>query len=305
MIDLIGEKFGRLAVIDKAYVKEVGKDKKKRQYWKCQCECGNIVCVDTGHLRSGHTQSCGCYMKQRIKDTHFKNLIGQKFDKLTVIEEAPGNNRAKWLCKCDCGNTTIVSTKNLSSGNTSSCGCKRAETMLAKRKRNKYDFSHEYGICYSNSNEKDYFIFDLEDYEKIKDCTWSKNSSGHWVFRTYNECMFLTHVIMPEVSKKQIIDHVDRNPDNNRKNNLRASNKIFNAQNSNISKRNTTGYVGVSKFKGESKWRAYITVQGKQFSLGNYRTLYEAVKARLAGEKKYFEDGYEPQRHLFKEYGIE
>ena len=239
-MDLIGEKFGKLTVIDKDCIKEVGKSKSRRQYWLCRCECGKIISVSTGHLKSGHTQSCGCYMKQRIRETLFKDLTGQKFGKLTVIEEAPSDGRTKWLCKCDCGNTVIVNAENLTSGNTTSCGCKRAETLFAQRKRNRYDLSHDYGICYSNAVEGDFFIFDLEDYDKIKDYTWAKDGTGHWTSRLYNDYIFLTHTIMPEVPKSQIIDHADRDPSNNRKYNLRPSNKIFNAQNSNISVRNTS-----------------------------------------------------------------
>lgn len=51
------------------------------------------------------------------------NLLGQRFGKLLVVESA-GTYKGKcmWKCKCDCGNETIVSTNNLRSGNTTSCG---------------------------------------------------------------------------------------------------------------------------------------------------------------------------------------
>lgn len=58
------------------------------------------------------------------------NLIGKRFGKLMVIEEAPpfyGSNgkrkRTMWLCQCDCGGRTIVRGENLTTGNTKSCGC--------------------------------------------------------------------------------------------------------------------------------------------------------------------------------------
>lgn len=58
--------------------------------------------------------------------------------KLTVIQEAKSKEgRAYWLCKCDCGNTTIVSGKNLRNGNTKSCGCLQKE-VLKKRHRDKH-----------------------------------------------------------------------------------------------------------------------------------------------------------------------
>ena len=67
MEDLKGKKFNRLTVIE--YVK---KDKYYNSYWLCKCDCGNEVIVTAGRLRSGHTQSCGCYMKERSKETCVK-----------------------------------------------------------------------------------------------------------------------------------------------------------------------------------------------------------------------------------------
>ena len=51
-----------------------------------------------------------------------KNIIGQRFGKLVVVEWA---KHSTWLCKCDCGKTARVLTANLTRGNTSSCGCIR------------------------------------------------------------------------------------------------------------------------------------------------------------------------------------
>lgn len=53
-----------------------------------------------------------------------KNLTGLRFERLTVIHyHNTVKGFAKWLCQCDCGNTTIVAAANLVSGNTKSCGC--------------------------------------------------------------------------------------------------------------------------------------------------------------------------------------
>ncbi len=57
------------------------------------------------------------------------NLIGEEYRLLTVIAEAEphiepnGRKRVMWECKCSCGNTTIVRSDQLKSGNTQSCGC--------------------------------------------------------------------------------------------------------------------------------------------------------------------------------------
>lgn len=58
-----------------------------------------------------------------------KDLIGQRFGKLTVIADAGRTEgRCIWLCICDCGNTTEVRSGNLIQGNVKSCGCLRRET---------------------------------------------------------------------------------------------------------------------------------------------------------------------------------
>lgn len=60
----------------------------------------------------------------------FKDLTGQTFGYLTVIERVydPAYKRVHWRCMCKCGNETIVTGDALTTGKTSSCGCKVYET---------------------------------------------------------------------------------------------------------------------------------------------------------------------------------
>lgn len=53
------------------------------------------------------------------------DLAGKRFGKLTAIERAgkTKNDSALWLCRCDCGNTTISNATSLRKGDTISCGC--------------------------------------------------------------------------------------------------------------------------------------------------------------------------------------
>lgn len=63
--------------------------------------------------------------------TRYKNIEGQRFGKLLVVAyNGSKNNSAKWICKCDCGNTKIFSTNVLTTGHTKSCGCLHREIML-------------------------------------------------------------------------------------------------------------------------------------------------------------------------------
>ena len=128
LIDLTGQKFNRLTVIERDL-----QDKRKGTYWYCRCDCGNFTSVLSNYLRNGKTKSCGCLQKEKARENGgFKNLTGQKFGRLTVIELSPekkGESRAYWKCLCECGNITIVSGKDLQSGHIQSCGCLRLERL--------------------------------------------------------------------------------------------------------------------------------------------------------------------------------
>ena len=62
------------------------------------------------------------------------DLSGKKFGKLVALHVDHDNKERhrKWICKCECGNIVSVSTDNLTSGNTKSCGCTRKK-MLTER----------------------------------------------------------------------------------------------------------------------------------------------------------------------------
>lgn len=57
----------------------------------------------------------------------FHDLTGEQFGKLTVLkkDESKGNDRIKWLCLCECGNTKTIRGSDLRSGKIKSCGCAR------------------------------------------------------------------------------------------------------------------------------------------------------------------------------------
>lgn len=96
------------------------------------------------------------------------NLIGRTFGRLVVIGKAEGvgeRKRTAWLCKCSCGNTRVVVSDNLKTGNTQSCGCLRLERIsLSKRlhgmcRTSTYDtWAHMKARCY-NKRDKSYLRY--------------------------------------------------------------------------------------------------------------------------------------------------
>lgn len=126
-IDLVGQKFGRWTVLERA------PNKGKSVYWVCQCDCGTIKQVKAASLKSGRSQSCGCLQKDLLanrgpeyKGKKIIHLEGQKFGDLEVLELVGLDDRkqAIWRCKCSCGKIINVKAWPLSSGKKTNCGCK-------------------------------------------------------------------------------------------------------------------------------------------------------------------------------------
>jgi hypothetical protein len=120
-LNLIGQKYNMLTVISLHH-----KTKKNMNYWVCQCECKNKTIVSTHNLRMGTVKSCGCLSTRSHRRD---NLIGKKFDLLTVIDGYYDKEKLQmiWVCKCDCGNDKTIETigSTLKNGRRTSCGCKR------------------------------------------------------------------------------------------------------------------------------------------------------------------------------------
>lgn len=55
LIDEIGNRYGKLVVVDRATNNSRGKAR-----WKCKCDCGSYTIVEGSNLRNGSSQSCGC-----------------------------------------------------------------------------------------------------------------------------------------------------------------------------------------------------------------------------------------------------
>lgn len=141
-IDLRGKTFGKLTVLYRV------KNRGKKPCWKCQCKCGNICEVRGDSLQQGLTKACGCLMKEKAAE-RFNDLTNQKFGKLTVIEKTDkrSDGHIVWRCLCDCGNETEVSSADLKSGNTRSCGCIRSlgnQAIQSYLQKKDIDFQTEY-----------------------------------------------------------------------------------------------------------------------------------------------------------------
>ena len=86
------------------------------------------------------------------------------------------------------------------------------------------------------------------------------------------------------------IDHINRNPSDNRASNLREVSQKQNMQNAGKYSHNTSGHPGVCWHKRISKWQASIVHNQKHIHLGYFTNIEEAIAARKAAEKLYWAD---------------
>lgn len=118
--DVTNQRFGRLVALYPTEERQSGKI-----IWLCKCDCGNEVKVPIDSLTGKNTQSCGCLSKEKTSERFCIDLTGQTFGKLTVIKRDNTKNykRARWLCKCSCGNPELESVDGyyLRSGEKTQC----------------------------------------------------------------------------------------------------------------------------------------------------------------------------------------
>ena len=119
----VGKTFGKLTI------KEiVSGDSLNTAIARCVCECGNEDVFKLQAVVRGNNVQC----RERKNHLHFLDLLGQRFGRLTAIERCEFPNlrpKWRWRCLCDCGNEVFVSTTDLNSGHTLSCGCLRKERI--------------------------------------------------------------------------------------------------------------------------------------------------------------------------------
>jgi hypothetical protein len=98
LIDLTGERFGKLIVLSRDTVEIGAKGNKKGQFrWKCKCDCGTVCLVRSGELRYGSTRSCGCYRRERnFKHGHTTHFSKSKTNQVwNAMVQRCTNKKAK------------------------------------------------------------------------------------------------------------------------------------------------------------------------------------------------------------------
>lgn len=205
------------------------------------------------------------------------DLVGQRFGRLVVIEEAGRKNaNAIWKCQCDCGNEYVARSNTLRRGVTTSCGCVCREKARERATVHGMTGTTEFETwssmvqrCSNPAHEhyKNYGARGIRVCER-----WSE-------FKNF-------YTDMGAKPKGLTLDRIDNHkgysPDNCRWTDARTQ-----AANTRRVEFSATGIVGVWKRRDSGKYRAVMRIDGTLVSAGTYECLDDAVRARRKLEEDY------------------
>lgn len=126
-INLIGQRFGKLKVIEETPIR-----KNNSIVWTCQCDCGNIENFSTKELRSDGLIQCHNCGSNREPITNRAKYIGKIINGIEILEKTGKRSGGKiiYKCKCFCGNIFECNITDIQSGHTKSCGCLRRKYQI-------------------------------------------------------------------------------------------------------------------------------------------------------------------------------
>ena len=261
LIDLTGQRFGKLVVIRRA----------KNNYqssarWFCQCDCGNKKVVLGGALRDGRTSSCGCNKAE--------NLTGKQFGELTVLSRlGTKNGQPTWLCRCSCGNVSTVRTQALKEGRIRRCNAHSKSKDLTGQR-----FGRLTALKPVKALKDGSFIWlckcQCGNYKKVK--------SGNLKSGGVKSCgCLLKEKTIPALIK------ANKNPYEFRFKDLKEGTSLGHL-NKRIPKNNKTGVKGVWFNKPKKMYVAELHFKGKRMLCKSFVNKQDAINARKEAEEKYF-----------------
>ena len=151
--------------------------------------------------------------------------------------------------------------------------------------KNKIIIGSKYAEVVLNSNKYGELRskIDLKDIDKISNIFWNvyNGTNGFYVSgynkKTKNTMEFIHKYILDYYGSMEI-DHINRDPLDNRRCNLRLVSRSTNQLNKSCPKNNLLGIKGIRMHHG--KYQARIMVNKKSISIGHFNTLNEAIIAR-------------------------
>ena len=258
-----GQRFGRLTVMEKT-------DERERGYvvWKCRCDCGNSLSIDSRRLTRGTVKDCGCVPRTTTHRGNIaEDLTGRRFGCLTVLRRTENKNgRTCWVCRCDCGNGKEVTAHDLKAGKVKTCGQhphmngrkhidlsgRRFGRLTALQISEKRDYKGSvYWFCRCDCGEETLVTVDALTSGHCQSCGCLKSENQQNISKALH-IVDGTCVEMLEKRKHR--------------------------------RDNTSGFRGVNQLKN-GKYRVNIGFKGERYHIGSFERYEDAVNARLEAEE--------------------
>lgn len=125
-------------------------------------------------------------------------------------------------------------------------------------------------------------LVDDDDFESVSRFNWFFSSAGYAVANVQkNGCIFTLcmHRLIMDARDGEELDHINHDPLDNRRCNLRFCTRSQNVANTRKHSNNKSGFKGVSWHKSSMKWRAVINMNGKHTHIGSFVNIEDAVAA--------------------------
>lgn len=140
------------------------------------------------------------------------------------------------------------------------------------------------------TNEK-VLILDDDDYENLKSYNITLHRGGYAIRHIQKEnksVVILIHREITNAPSGMVVDHINGNKLDNRKENLRVCTQSQNSMNRRLFSKNSSGHKGVSWCKTKRKWQAQIMLNGKQKTIGRFHNIEDAILAYKKASQELF-----------------
>ncbi|XCP84627.1 transcriptional regulator [Roseburia hominis] len=292
--------------------------------WRCTCECGRSICLDTRTLKRGIVRDCGC---ETVVKPGQRDITGQRFGKLTALyptEKRGRDGSLIWHCRCDCGGEVDAPLHQLSAGYRKSCGClsrpplkdfvgKRFGKLVVQKYAGKWKGLHHWQCicdcgnetiagqtalqsgktkscgCLGNPPAKDILGRQFGDLTVI---AYDGKREGTYFWRCQCKCGNETVVQQNNL----LLGHTKSCGCRQKtvyKENLKlidgtSVTMLEASRQHRLISTNSSGYGGVYRKRKSGKWAAQITFKGKTYYLGSFIKIEDAVKARKEAEESIY-----------------
>ncbi len=202
--------------------------------------------------------------------------VGEEYGWLTILGEGARDkrNRRTVHVRCRCGkeyDTQSVLLKRSAEPKCRWCA-NRIKAQMSHGSPN-YRFEVDGAVAVGTLPSGDHFVIDAEDIPLVSQRHWYKKSDQNYIISDSKDGGRLIqrirlHRFLMGLSEndERVVDHINRNPMDCRKSNMRIATQSQNCLNKSIRSDNNTGYIGVSKNSG--KYEADIWIAGQYIRLG-------------------------------------